>query len=267
MQFEHLTDMRHDKLTSHDLNPSIERDYEEICAAIARKSIVNPKQSCPIDTSEFPPTTQFNTRETDETQNGSFDKAEVFVVYFMRRLFAFLLDGACSLLLSSALKLFSLLAFDFVWQFTPYSRTPGKLLFNLRVVDKEGHDLTPWRKFYRVFLKNSSLIISFCLPLQFQLLAFLCAVVTFRRRTFYDYLSGAYVVSTEKVPAQAFYPRSNLTIGLVCLVVFLASLAALPSVSPILIDKLKIIKDTISPGGGFFGNYGAGDFDQHQYVR
>lgn len=146
---------------------------------------------------------------------------EVFLQYW-KRILAFVIDYFVSGISTLGAGFFlpiMMLGFDFLW--TGWDASPGKKYLSLRVRDFYGNKLSERRAFARVLLKWTTLSIVFFGFAQTHSPLWLLLLITYRRRTIYDWITGTCVLGKEVDLRTAFSPRPNyfLFLALVALVI------------------------------------------------
>lgn len=147
---------------------------------------------------------------------------EVFLQYW-KRIFAFVIDyfvcGLSSLGAGFFLPIL-MLGFDILW--TGYDCSPGKRYFSLRVTAIDGKKISENRAFARTLLKWTTLSIVFLGFAQTHSALWFLLLVTYKRKTIYDWLAGTCVMGKEVDMRTAFSPRPNYFLFLALVTVVLS---------------------------------------------
>lgn len=179
---------------------------------------------------------------------------EVFLQYW-KRIFAFVIDYFVSGISTLGAGFFlpiMMLGFDFLW--TGWDASPGKKYLSLRVRDSYGNELSERRAFARVLLKWTTLTIVFFGYANTHSPLWLLLLITYKRRTIYDWLAGTCVMGKAVDMRTAFSPRPNyfLFVALVALVISFSYLRFsighkfLSMVEPLLPGLLQPARQTLA---------------------
>lgn len=159
-----------------------------------------------------------------EIRDKPIDKVDEVFLQYGKRALALLIDYFVAGLSSLGFVFIIpplLFSFDLFW--TGAGGSPGKKHLSLRVTDVHGRQLSDKRILLRSTLKLAVLSSAICGCFFAHSPLWLILLVTYQRRTVYDWIAGSYIRGKELNPQTAFCPRPNYLLFLTFVGVIVAA--------------------------------------------